>query len=76
MRASDWEPVLDWLIKNRGKVSGAAIGLFVGLIFIWLGFFRGLFLTIAIWIGYFIGSRRDQHESLGDLISRLLPPSD
>jgi uncharacterized membrane protein len=73
---TDWEPVLAWIAKNTGKVAGAAIGLVVGLIFIWLGFWRGLFLTVMVWVGYYVGSRRDEHESLGDLINRLLPPGE
>lgn len=76
MRETDWEPIFAWLDNNRGKVAGAVIGFLVGLIFLWLGFWKGLFLTAAVAIGWFVGSRRDQHESLGDLISRLLPPGE
>ena len=72
----DWGVLLAWLVKNKGRVIGAALGLAIGLLIIIVGFWRGVFLTGCVWLGWYIGSRRDAHESLSDLISRLLPPGE
>ncbi|MDI6870026.1 MAG: DUF2273 domain-containing protein [Bacillota bacterium] len=72
----NWEPFLTWLSKNRGRAIGAALGFAIGLLVILLGFWRGLFLAACVWAGWMLGSRVDAHESLTDLINRLLPPGE
>lgn len=72
----EWEPLLGWLGKYRGRAFGAGLGLLVGLIVLIVGFWRGLFLAACVYVGWFLGSRIDGHESLSDLINRLLPPGD
>lgn len=72
----EWEAVWAWLVKNKGRAVGAGLGFVLGLLVILLGFWRGLFLSACVWAGWMIGSRVDAHESLSDLISRLLPPGE
>lgn len=70
------ESLVAWFRKNRGRAIGAAAGLLVGVVIIALGFWRGLFLTVCVWLGWFLGARVDAHESLAELVSRLLPPGE
>ncbi|MGE5507111.1 MAG: DUF2273 domain-containing protein [Chitinophagales bacterium] len=72
----DWGGVLSWLVRNKGRAIGSVLGLAIGLLIIIVGFWRGLFLAGCVWLGWYIGSRRDAHESLSEMISRLLPPGE
>ncbi len=58
----------------RGRLIGVVIGLTIGLLFLYMGFFRTIFLLICIGLGFFIGNRVDNKEELLDLLDRLLPP--
>jgi uncharacterized membrane protein len=57
--------------RNRGKVIGVLIGLLVALLWIVFGFWKILFLSILILIGYFVGKRFDDGGSLSDLWRRM-----
>lgn len=72
----NWEPILAWFAQKRGRVVGAVIGFLVGAAWLALGFWRGLFLTACVWVGWIVGAQLDAHESLADLINRLLPPGE
>ncbi|MDY6029538.1 MAG: DUF2273 domain-containing protein [Acidaminococcaceae bacterium] len=58
----------------RGRVLCSLMGIFVGTLFIWLGFFKALFIIICLGIGFFIGHKLDNHEDLLEWLDRLLPP--
>jgi uncharacterized membrane protein len=67
------------IIKNlwenfRWRVLGVAAGLVIGILFLYLGFFRTVFLLICIGLGFFIGNKLDHNEDLMDFLDRLLPP--
>lgn len=70
------ESLTAWFKKNRGRAIGAGLGLVIGVLILALGFWRGLFLTACVWVGWVLGARVDAHESLAELISRLLPPGE
>lgn len=70
------EAFFAWCRRHRGGVTGAGVGLAVGLAIVILGFWRGVFLAACVWAGWVIGTRLDAHESLADLLKRLLPPGD
>jgi uncharacterized membrane protein len=72
----NWEPVLAWFAKNRGRAVGTIVGFLVGVFLLVLGFWRGLFLAACVWAGWLVGAQLDAHESLTDLINRLLPPGE
>lgn len=62
----NWEPVLAWCAEKRGRVAGAAIGLLVGAALLILGFWRGLFLTACVWVGWVVGgATRRTREPFG-----------
>lgn len=60
--------------NSRWRVVGTAAGLLVGILFLWLGFFRTVFLLICVGFGFFIGKKLDKNEDLIDFLDRLLPP--
>ena len=58
----------------RGRVLCSAVGLFVGAMFLWLGFFQALFLLLCIGAGFYLGYKLDKKEDLLEWLDRLLPP--
>jgi uncharacterized membrane protein len=66
------ERILKELIKNRGKVIGLLAGLTFGIMVIKVGFWQTLFITLCLYIGYIIGKRIDDNESLQEVIERIL----
>jgi uncharacterized membrane protein len=66
----------EYLIKvfseNEGKVLGVIIGLFVGILVLWIGFFKSMFIVICVFLGYYIGKKKDNKESIFEIIEKLI----
>lgn len=58
----------------RGRVLCSLTGMFVGAMFLWLGFFQALFLLLCIGAGFYLGYKLDKKEDLLEWLDRLLPP--
>lgn len=58
----------------RGRLLCSLFGLFVGVMFLCLGFFKAIFLIICISAGFFLGNKLDKKEDLLEWLDRLLPP--
>ena len=64
-----WQELLKKLLEtSRWRIVGASVGLFVGILFILLGFFRAVFLLFCIGLGFYIGNKMDEGEDLVDLL--------
>ena len=56
---------LIWTIDNHpGKLIGTSLGLFLGLLMVTLGFWRTLVLALFIILGFVLGKRQDDHQSI------------
>jgi len=61
--------------SHKGGVIGAAIGILVAVLILWLGFFNMLFIAILGGIGYYIGVALFQGKNfIRELIDRIIPP--
>lgn len=58
----------------RGRLLCSLFGLLIGITFLWLGFFKTIFLLICITAGFFLGNKLDKKEDLLEWLDRLLPP--
>ncbi|OEF98441.1 DUF2273 domain-containing protein [Desulfuribacillus alkaliarsenatis] len=67
------EEVKDFLSTNLGKVIGLTIGVVLGIIYLFFGFFKMIVFIALAAIGYFIGTKIDRNEDIRDLIERFLP---
>jgi uncharacterized membrane protein len=52
--------LLEQLLRHRGKLAGAVVGLIFGWIVIALGVLRALFLLACILVGVYVGARADE----------------
>ncbi len=70
-----WNEILNdlWSVY-RGRLLGSVFGLFIGAMFLILGFLQTIFLLICISAGFFIGNKIDKKEDLLEWLDRLLPP--
>jgi uncharacterized membrane protein len=50
--------------QHRGKLIGAAAGVFLGFIYLICGFWDMLIFAFIVVIGYYIGSKLDRKESI------------
>lgn len=70
-----WNEILNDLWRvYRGRLLGSVFGLFIGAMFLILGFLQTIFLLICISTGFFIGNKIDKKEDLLEWLDRLLPP--
>lgn len=70
-----WNEILNDLWRvYRGRLLGSVFGLFIGAMFLILGFLQTIFLLICISSGFFIGNKIDKKEDLLEWLDRLLPP--
>lgn len=70
-----WNEILnDFWRVYRGRLLGSVFGLFIGAMFLILGFLQTIFLLICISAGFFIGNKIDKKEDLLEWLDRLLPP--
>ncbi|WP_339062478.1 DUF2273 domain-containing protein [Tepidibacillus marianensis] len=56
-----------------GKILGVLIGLLVGFIFLFVGFWKTLVFVGFVAIGLYIGHKLDSRENLHDVLEEILP---
>ncbi len=66
--------IVDIWKNYRGRFLCTLFGLFVGIMFLWLGFWKTVFLLICIGGGFFLGNKLDKNEDILEWLDRLLPP--
>lgn len=67
------ETLLNIFQNNRAKCIGAFLGLLFGISSLVVGFFKTIFIVICIVLGYYIGKKIDNRESIIEVIQRILP---
>ena len=56
-------------------INGAAIGLVVGLSFVFFGIIETLFLALCVTVGFLIGKQLQKDKTfLKNLLDKILPP--
>lgn len=65
--------IVSCLTTHKGKTAGIACGLIFGILILALGFFRGLFLSLCIGAGYWIGGFYDRKEDFITFLDKILP---
>ena len=67
------EELSQFIYLNRKKISGALIGLIVGVLILTIGFIKTLLLCVTTLVGYYFGLRWPFEEDLKDFILRIIP---
>ncbi|GFN30547.1 DUF2273 domain-containing protein [Paenibacillus xylaniclasticus] len=53
-----------WLSDYGGRIAGAAVGLVLGIVYLFAGFWDMLVFAFLIGVGYVIGKRMESGEGL------------
>jgi uncharacterized membrane protein len=67
------EKIFYIILENYGKIIGVFLGLLVSILVISIGMIKTLFISLCIYIGYFIGSKIDNQENILEILDKLLP---
>ncbi|SKA81979.1 Uncharacterized membrane protein [Caloramator quimbayensis] len=67
------EVILNIFHNNQGKFIGTIAGLIIAVFILLIGFFKTLFIAICAFIGYYIGKKIDNKESIVEIIQKILP---
>lgn len=74
MNYKDYKDIfLSLWATHKARILGVFFGLFIGVLFLTIGFWRALFLIICMIIGYLVGEKIDHKEDLIEAISKFLP---
>lgn len=62
---------LVWALDNHpGKLLGTSVGLGLGLLMVTLGFWRTLILALFAIVGFVLGKRQDDYQSITTWLER------
>ena len=67
------EELSQFIYLNRKKLSGAFIGLIIGVLILTIGIFKTLLLCLTTLLGYYIGARWRFEEDIKDFILKIIP---
>ena len=71
------EPKANWLLallrKYRRHLLGAAVGVLAACMFMWLGFWKTLFILAMAGLGAYLCGADNKRETLKRLINRIVP---
>lgn len=60
-----------WLMKNKGKLIGTSIAFLLGLIFLFFGFWKMIFVTLLLVAGFVIGHQLDRNTDMKQLLDSI-----
>lgn len=64
-----------WLLTMwhdyRGRAVGAVAGLLLGILFLFFGFWRTLFLTIIAGVGFLVGKQVDGQDDWKKIVEKI-----
>ena len=67
------EELSQFIYLNRKKISGALIGLIIGILILTIGFLKTLLLCLTTLLGYYLGARWRFEEDLKSFILKIIP---
>lgn len=59
------------LLNHRGKFFGSLFGLIFSILVIKYGFLQTIFIGFCIYLGFIVGKRIDDNESLREVMERI-----
>ena len=59
--------------EHPGMVIGISLGLIIGLIFLFVGFWKTVVFIGFVGLGLYIGRKFDNHKDFRDILEDLLP---
>ncbi|NLY88039.1 MAG: DUF2273 domain-containing protein [Firmicutes bacterium] len=70
-----WARLYDAVWANKGKIFGVLLGITTGALVIKYGWLKALYFILCVGVGYYLGKRVDNKESLAELLKKMFPAS-
>ena len=70
------EEVLSLLAEYKGRIFGLLSGLFFAILILTVGLISAVFILMLMGIGYYLGYRYDNKQSIQALLDEILPPEE
>lgn len=68
-----YENWLNFIKLHKGKIIGILVGFIFGILVLSIGFWQTLFLSLCIYVGYWVGGMTDKKEKFMDFLDKILP---
>lgn len=68
----DTKKICKYFEQHKGQKIGTLVGVVLGIIFLFFGFWKMMFFAIVVGAGYFIGSQLDRKENVKQLLDNIL----
>ncbi len=68
-----YENWLNFIKLHKGKIVGILVGFIFGILVLSIGFWQTLFLSLCIYVGYWVGGMTDKKEKFMDFLDKILP---
>lgn len=65
---------IKYIAYNKGRCFGGLLGFLIAILVLVIGFFKTFFIVFCTWVGFFLGSRSDNEETLRDLFEKIFSP--
>lgn len=69
-----WERILSILMSLRGRSIGVGVGAILGLLYLFVGFWKVIIVLGFVVLGYAVGTVWERNEDWRDVMDRILPP--
>lgn len=66
------EDLKNFIKTHPARVGGSTVGFIIGILFLFVGFFKTIFLLFCIFVGYYFGRRLDNDEDFFEVLSELI----
>lgn len=63
--------LIEYTKSNKGKTFGILTGFLIAVFIIVLGFFKTIFIVLCSCLGYYIGKKIDNGDSLKDVFYKI-----
>lgn len=67
------DKIFNIVLNNYGKIIGVFLGLIFSALILWIGIIKTIFISLCIYIGYFLGNKIDKKESIKEFLDKILP---
>lgn len=68
-----FEEILQYLRNHPKRVTGAGLGLVLGICLVVVGFWKTLVIALMCSIGYYVGKWADERKGIREFLEEKLP---
>jgi uncharacterized membrane protein len=63
----------EWVQEYACRMIGLAVGFLLGIVYLFFGLFNMILFGLILYIGYYIGKKKDEQVDLKFVLAQILP---